>query len=541
MPNASRPVAVYDYRDEQNHLLYQVCRFKPKRFLRRRPHPELPGEWDYHTAGVRSVLYRLPELLARPEEVVFFVEGEKDADGLLARGYLATTAAGGANTPWNDAFSRMLKDRIVVLLPDNDKPGREFMKSIGEHLWLHTRNCLWCELPALPEKGDVSDWFAAGGTAEQFNDIVAKSPRFASLFAREARATIMSADRDVVATGFRPSDILTLGDVPAQTIGWLWKPWLPEGKLCLVDGDPGQGKSFVTLDIACRLSNGDPFPDGQRNSFGPQNSLLICCEDGLADTVVPRLQCMGADMTRIFGYQGHRVDGIPMSLPQLPGDLPLIRRVIEHTRAKLVVIDPLMAFLGDSVNTVSDASVRQVLTPLAVLADQMRVTVLFVRHLNKTNGKNAVYRGGGSIGITAAMRSAMMIGRHPHDRDKRVMAMVKNNLAEEPRSLEFHLEPRDTGGITVAWDGDTDLLANDLVGDSKGNAVTPRDWLQTILIEPMLAEAVLAQGKMAGYGERVLNNAKVSLDIVSRKRQNKWYWLPVGQRDFPILGPLNTF
>ena len=97
MPNASRPVAVYDYRDEQNHLLYQVCRFKPKRFLRRRPHPELPGEWDYHTAGVRSVLYRLPELLARPEEVVFFVEGEKDADGLLARGYLATTAAGGAN------------------------------------------------------------------------------------------------------------------------------------------------------------------------------------------------------------------------------------------------------------------------------------------------------------------------------------------------------------------------------------------------------------------------------------------------------------
>ena len=542
MSDKAKPVAVYDYRDEDNQLLYQVCRYQPKRFLRRRPHPTMPGAWEYSTAGVRSALYRLPELLARPEEVVFLVEGEKDADRLHGLGYLATTLAGGAGAPWSDDHARVLRDRIVVLIPDNDEPGRELMKRAGEHLWLHTRTCLWCELPGVPEKGDVSDWLDAGGTSKQLNELVAKSERFAKKFAREARASVVpKADRENPPTGFDPADVLRLEHVEAQTIGWLWKPWLPEGKLCLIDGDPGQGKSFVTLDIATRLSNGDPFPDGQRNPFGPQNTLLICCEDGLADTVVPRLQCRGADMARVFGYQGHRVDGIPMSLPRLPDDLPLIRKVIEHTNARLVVIDPLMAFLGDSINTVSDASVRQVLTPLAVMADQMRVTVLFVRHLNKTNGKNAVYRGGGSIGITAAMRSAMMIGRHPHDRDKRIFAMVKNNVAEEPKSIEFHLEPRDTGGITVSWDGVTDLLANDLVGDAKGNAISPKDWLTTILVEPMPAEAVLTQGKMAGYSERTMMRAKAELQIVSKRKRNEWYWLPPGRTQLPVLDDLPQY
>jgi putative DNA primase/helicase len=323
-------------------------------------------------------------------------------------------------------------------------------------------------------------------------------------------------------------DTIHFAHLTPAAVEFLWQPWLPANKLCLLDGDPGQGKSFVTLDLAARLSRGDAWPDGQPGPGRPLNTLLVSCEDGVRDTVLPRLLALGADVRYVHGYQGRLKGGHPVRVPVLPDDLPVLEAIIKATSSRLVVIDPLMAFLAASVNSISDQSVRAVLTPLAVLAERTGATFLFVRHLNKTGGKAAVYRGGGSIGIIAAMRSGMLIARHPHDRDQRVLAMVKCNLGPEPRSLAFRLRPTDGGETTVGWDGEVDLHANDLVGDVK-QAVDPRAWLRQALAGgPRPAKELYAEAAEAGVSERTLERAKQALAVVSLQRGHKkdkvWYW-----------------
>ncbi|MFO0809601.1 MAG: AAA family ATPase [Gemmataceae bacterium] len=530
--SADRTVeASYDYRDEHGTLLYQVLRYRPKGFCPR--HPNGRGKWAWGLEGCRRVLYRLPELVkAGFNRPVFVCEGEKDVDTLIEHGLVATTAAGGAGAAWGEEYVNALAGRPVCLVPDNDDAGRQYMNRVAAALKGRTAgDILWLDLPDLPPKGDVSDWFAAGGTAEQLLTLGSRANRLAP-----------------------PSDgheLIRLEHVIASPIEWLWKPWLPVGKLCLIDGDPGQGKSYITLDLAARLSRGDAFPDNSPGLGEPVATLLVSCEDGFRDTIVPRLRGLGADLQHIRGYQGQLKDGQPVRLPTLPDDLPRLEERIIEANAKLVVIDPLMAFLGASVSTISDQSVRGVLAPLAAMAERLRVTLLFVRHLNKTNGKQAIYRGGGSIGIIAQMRTAMLIARHPNDRDRRVLAMVKCNLGKEPQSLAFRLtpSPRDPDGTAVAWEGPVDLLANDLVGDVQ-DVLSPREWLKEALaIGPRLATELATEAAAAGISERTLNRAKAALGVAAKNRRGSdgkqaWWWLPPGQTDFPsepALPPLDIF
>jgi hypothetical protein len=549
-----RIAARYDYRGPDGSLLYQVIRFDPKDFRCRRPHPTRPGLWQWGIPhDVERVLFRLPELLARPDEPVYIVEGEKDVETLHSRGLLATTLAGGVGAKWTGEVARPLAGRRVVLLPDNDDPGREYMRKVAAALRPLCPDLRWLELPGLPTKGDASDWFARPeNTVAKFHEVLerdsivplsvvpAPRPGLTGLTGLTGLAGgyVSPAERAVAAAR---RDVVRFDSLVASPIRWLWKPWLPVGKLCLIDGDPGQGKSFVTLDLAARLSRGEAFPDGQAGPGGPAATLLVSCEDGLDDTVLPRLVDLGADPRLIRGYQGERRDGRPHRLPRLPDDLPLLEAAVREADARLVIIDPLMAFLGGSVNSISDQSVRSVLTPLAALAESTGACILFVRHLNKTNGKQAVYRGGGSIGIVAAMRTAMLIARHPHDRDQRVLAMVKCNLGPEPASLSFRLAAGPAGtGTVVQWLGQVDLLANDLVGDTK-DVIDPKDWLRDALAAgPRPAAELMDEARGLGISLRTLERAKARLGIVSRKKTGAggWFWLPVGLTDFPARSPL---
>jgi hypothetical protein len=396
----------------------------------------------------------------------------------------------------------------------------------------------WLELPGLPPKGDVSDWFAA--------DPRRCGADFLRLPIGEVPGVLSPVAHASVATGTSPEaaaerDLIRLEELTPLVVGWLWYGWLPVGKLCLLDGDPGQGKSYVTLDLAARLSRGDAFPDGSPGLGRPVTTLLVSCEDGVRDTVLPRLIALGADLKHVRCYLGEMNDGQLVRLPKLPDDLPAFEAVIRASGAKLVVIDPLMAFLAESVLSISDQSVRGVLAPLAALAERLGVTFLFVRHLNKTNGKQAIYRGGGSIGITAAMRSSMLIGRHPHDAELRVLAMVKCNLEQHPVSLGFGLEARGDaagGGITVAWKGPVEMKANDLVGDVK-EALSPKDWLRAALADgPRLASELEQEAEEEGISRRTLQRAKAALSVVAKQKKEKggrqsWYWLPPGLTDFP--------
>lgn len=549
--SATRRIAqIYDYRDASKELRYQVVRYEPKDFRQRRPKspPARPGriEWDWNMAGVRRLLYRLPEILAAPEDrIIYFVEGEKDADNLARLGMVATTIAGGSNARWTPALVEPLRGRSVLFIPDNDEPGRAFVRAGANALQGVAKEIGCVELPGLPEKGDFSDWIEMPG-----NDLSAllKLPIRAVEKGRRGEAEKGREDNGSGSPSpplpRSPSfdvdrDLLKLEEIEAQRIEWLWKPWLPKGKMCMIDGDPGLGKSFVTLDLAARLSRGDPFPDGIQGPGVPTASLIIACEDSIRDTMIPRLQAMSADLRFIRCWQGEQRDGCLYRLPRVPDDLDALEAMIVACNARLVIIDPLMAFLSESVNSISDQSVRAVLAPLGALAEKLGVTIVFVRNLNKTNGKNAVYRGGGSIGITASMRSSMLIGRHPFDRELRVLAMVKTNIGAEPKSQGFKLQPAryDIEQREVCWIGPVDLFANDLVGDVK-EQLNPKEWLKSALSAgPRLAQEVIEEGATAGYSERTLTRAKASLGIVARQRKGKdrkiaWWWLPVGQTDF---------
>ncbi len=250
-----------------------------------------------------------------------------------------------------------------------------------------------------------------------------------------------------------------VSEVESKPIEWVWNGFLPKNALCLIDGDPGLGKSFLTLDLAARVSAGKVFPTGERAT--PGGVVLMSYEDDPGYTIRPRLEMMGADLDRIILLEGVTDEKGPR-LPNV-ADISAIREAALTINAGLIVIDPLMAALPGAVDSHSDHNIRSVLAPLSKLAQETGATVLIVRHLNKSGGGNALYRGGGSIGIVAAARAAFIVGKDPHDSARRVLAVTKLNIAKEPRSLQYRIAVNEEGKPFLSWEGETDLSANDLL------------------------------------------------------------------------------
>ena len=225
-------------------------------------------------------------------------------------------------------------------------------------------------------------------------------------------------------------------EITPTSVSWLWYPYLARGKLAVLDGDPGTGKSFATIDLAARLSRGAALPDGATPT-APGSVLLLNAEDDATDTIQPRVASAGGDLARVH-ILASAVSGSGR-LPQFPADLPALEAAIYEHAAALVVIDPMMAFFPPEVSANNDQSIRTALTPLAALAATTGATILLVRHLRKAGGASAIYRGAGSIGIMGAVRTGLMIARHPEDPELRVLAMTKTNIGPVGRSLGFHL------------------------------------------------------------------------------------------------------
>jgi RecA-family ATPase len=200
----------------------------------------------------------------------------------------------------------------------------------------------------------------------------------------------------------RCAGVQALSELATQPVAWLWPARLALGKLAVLDGDPDQGKSLVALDLCARLSTGRPMPDGSPGP-GPAASLILQDEDTADDTLLPRLKSLGAELKRVSVWRGR--DGQD-EVMRFPRDLGLLEEALIKTGARLVVLDPVMAFLDQGIIANSDQSVRRALSPLARLAAQLGVAVLLVRHLNKFRGQGPLYRCGGSIGLLAACRSA---------------------------------------------------------------------------------------------------------------------------------------
>jgi hypothetical protein len=318
--------------------------------------------------------------------------------------------------------------------------------------------------------------------------------------------------------------LVCLSGVLSSSVEWLWQPYLARGKLSILDGDPGTGKSFLTVDLAARLSRGGPLPDGTVLPR-PHKTLLLNGEDDLADTVRPRLSTAGADLAAVFS-----LGGVGRSTVRLPADLPEIEEIVQVEKIDLMVIDPMMAFLPPEVPVSNDQSIRQALTPLADLANRSQAAILLVRHLNKSGGSRALYRGSGSIGIVGAIRTALLLTCHPDDPNQRLLAMTKTNLGPVAPTQALRLTPDPaTAVLRVEWLGTSTLDADTLCREQEVGTPTTRaaamTWLKEALAHgPVQASELLEAGAEAGHSQRTLARAKVALGIVSQKKEHVWYW-----------------
>lgn len=265
-----------------------------------------------------------------------------------------------------------------------------------------------------------------------------------------------------------PLAVMTqLSSVSPRAVKWLWEFYIPRGAVTILDGDPGLGKSTITTDLAARVSRGwDMPPSSSRHQRRhPASVLILSAEDSLECTIRPRLDAAGADVERVYSLDAIKT-GDSERPPILPWDLSLVEQRITEEHIRLVIVDPLMAYLDSNIDAHRDQDVRRCMHNLRLLADGTGTAILVIRHLNKLVGGPALYRGGGSIGITGAVRSALVVGLDPNDRDRHVLAVEKSNLAKKPPSLAYGI---DTAGDVsrIAWGGEVDLTADDILEHPK--------------------------------------------------------------------------
>lgn len=332
-----------------------------------------------------------------------------------------------------------------------------------------------------------------------------------------AGAGVVSADAD---PGLAGASIVRLSDVKPEPVRWLWPGRIATGKLTLIAGDPGLGKSFLTLDIAARVSTGASWPDAPKVRFEPGDVVLLSAEDDVADTIRPRLDAAGADVNRIIAIDAVRALDKAGKLSARPVDLSQDVQYVEAamdqlSTPKLVVVDPISAYMGQT-DSHNNAETRAMLAKLADLAARRGVAVVCVSHLNKGAGRSAVYRVTGSLGFVAAARTVWSVSRDEHDHERRLMLPIKNNLAKDTDGLAYSLYAAE-GAVTpcVAWEDETvAMIADDALNagdDGAGKTAVEQavEWLRDQLAAgPIKPAEVIARACEAGYSESTVQRAK---------------------------------
>jgi hypothetical protein len=323
-------------------------------------------------------------------------------------------------------------------------------------------------------------------------------------------------------------------DVKPKEVRWLWPNRIPLGKLTIFDGDPDEGKSTVTLDLAARLTRGQSMPDSSETGTPPSGVVIVSLEDGVADTIRPRLEATGAVLEKVRIVSTIKdARGIERT-PTIPDDLSPIEAAIRDVKADLLVIDPLVATLGARTNSYRDQDIRRALAPLADLAERIRVAVVCIRHLNKNAGTNPKYRGGGSIGIIGAARAAFLFADAPGRDGVHVMAPVKGNLCRsKPPALEYRIGEK-AGQPVIEWLGESQHSAQSLLAppesEEESNALADaKNFLAEFLKDgPRKATDVMREARCAGIAKRTLQRAKAVLGTKSNKSGigdgQHWEW-----------------
>jgi putative DNA primase/helicase len=503
---AMRIEAVYGYLDEKRELLFEVVRYTPKYFRQRQP--DRRGGWIWNLKGVRRVLYRLPEV--QNARTVVICEGEKDCEAARNLDVVATCNPGGAGK-WQDEYSECLRGKRIAIIADADEPGRRHAQQVATSLAGKTESLKVIELPGSK---DLSDWIAAGGNKDALKGFIETCPEW---------TPTKSAAPCAIMRQF--------SEIKPELLRWLWPGRIPLGKLTLLVGDPGLGKSLATIDIAARVSRGASFPDGA--ACEPGAVILASAEDDPGDTIRPRLDNAGADVARVHTLEGMRVTLSDNSTAERPFDLEAGIATLEDALARvpgvrLIIVDPISAYLG-SADSNTNADVRGILAPLAILAAKHAVAVLCVTHLRKSSGP-AVHRAIASIAFTAAARAVWAIAADPSDADRRLMLAVKQNLGPNIGGLAFRVETQN-GLPRLNWEpGAVSVDANDVLGDHENHSerAEAEQWLRDYLANgPVGARETIRAANDVGVTRTTLWRAAAAIGAVKHKlggRGAGWEW-----------------
>jgi len=427
-------IATYEYKDiETGQLIAKKVRKAPKSF-----------EWhsDEKVSEKTLPLYNAHKVVNfPPEKVIVFVEGEKSADALQELGVLAVCLPGGAASKPTAEQLKVLSGRRIAIWPDKDQPGRMLMRRVYERLRPVALEIRTIYPASVPPKGDAFDWIQGGGTLNELAVELQKNPR--NVLVEKQLNTVR------------------LDEVEPAEIEWLWKNYLPLGMLTMMEGEKGQGKSWLTLNLAAAVSN------GTMGTVGEGNVLMLCHEDPIEEVIVPRLKAMGAKMSNIEIIKTTiDAESGEETWFDIGEDIMALEDKLLSDDFKLLIIDPINNYINMGVDTYKDSHMRSVLSPLADMAQRTSACVIGIRHTKKDKSGGMLDWGLGSVAYGAVARTVHMIMTDPiANNEERLLVPVATNIAAKPQPIAFQIVS-DGIGAKFEWRG-------------------PRDYTEDIILKEM--------------------------------------------------------
>lgn len=502
---------IYDYKREGK-LIFQVVRINPKGFYQRRPDPLKNGEFINNLDGIEPFLFYVDDIekAISTGETIYIPEGEKDCQTLWERGLIGTTNPMGAGK-WLDSYTDSLKGARVVILQDDDKPGKEFAYQKLNFLYGKVSSLKFVELPGIEEitrlnkikygkeKGaDITDWLnMPDHDIDELLTLVNNTPEW-------------TPDYEV------RKQLICLQSITPKDFHWFAYPYITFGKLTILEGDPGDGKST----IACALAAGHSLGANigwARLPIG--TTLLMSAEDGKADTIRPRFDKLGADLKKIY---------LPNDLLTLDdAGIETLESWVRTLLPSLCVIDPIVGYVGQDMNINQANQVRHVLARIALIAEKYDIAFIVIRHLTKGNNQKAIYRGSGSIDFTAAARSVLMTGIDENTGERAIMH-TKCNIAPKGDSIGYRLVD---GGLE--WTGKSDMTYKDISTENGGALDDAKAWLEQLLMDgDQETKFIFEEGhrihdlspSTLKRAKKLLNIESYSKPVLGKKGAGKWYW-----------------
>lgn len=494
-------VATYQYLSPEG-VRYEKQRFSDKSFRWRQP--DKNGGWKYNRQGITPTLYGTGE--GPLPDHVYFVEGEKDVDNLKARNTAAVSPPDGAKSKWQPQYTEALKDRHVVILPDNDTPGRELAAKAAAELQGRAASVkvldLKKEFPGLPEKGDISDILASMPTEDVFR----------KLEALELTTPEWSGETEMKEDPFL-SCFKSLELFEEEEAEWIVPGWIPKGQLTVIAADGGVGKTTLWCNIISAMSSGtncilDP-PGYTRQA---EKVGFLTTEDSVRKKLKKKLRLAGANPHNIItpDFLADK-EGL---LQGLKFGSEKLRRFVSSFKLVLCVFDPVQGFIPPDINMGSRNAMRDCMAPLISLGEEYGTTFLIICHTNKRKGAWGRDRIADSADLWDIARSVIMAGV-TEDRNIRYLSNEKNNYTQLQETVLFTIGQ--DGCIVrtgTTWKRDREYTQEAVVAASAPKREDCKQFLLKLLDENdgrMKSKEMEARAKEAGYSQKTIRNAKDDL------------------------------